>query len=45
MLEGNKNHFDKDYFAKLTDDEKSRYLYNIICYGIYSEIEINEKEE
>lgn len=46
MLEArNKNYFDKDYFSKLTEDEKERYLYNVICYGIYSEIEVKEEDK
>ena len=38
------NKFDKDYYSKLTDEQKSLYLYNIIVYGIYSEIEIKEED-
>lgn len=40
----NKIIFDKDYFLKLNDEDKERYLYNIICYGIASEIEIKEED-
>lgn len=38
------NYFDRGYFQKLTEEEKERYLYNVICYGIYSEIKINEED-
>ncbi len=46
MTEGESRiqYFDKDYFKKLTDEEKEIYLYNVICYGVYSEIEIKEEE-
>ena len=38
------NIFDKDYFLKLNDEEKERYLYNIICYGIATEKVIKEAD-
>lgn len=39
-----KNKFDKDYFSTLTDEEKERYLYNIICYGVATEKEVEEAD-
>lgn len=40
----NKNKFDKEYFEKLNDEEREIYLYNIICYGIASELKIEEED-
>ena len=40
-MENNKK-FDIEYFKTLNDEQKEIYLYNILVYGIPSEIEIEE---